>query len=259
MGYAIWQRPWPGKTRRWSFWLLGLELLGIIPVLVIFGISQPDLYRTKMWEVGWDNKFNSNPKQILYAYANHRPLPKIPFVWSYELTSFNVAISVVSLFLMLAKLIGLIMKIYKPIMGVCFAFAMTALYATSIYGQVGPDYSDPRYPSPVAWYIAKDCSYAKPKGYYSLCMIAKGSLAITVYMLFIYLVAFGLAVKAMLPNKQLDHPIDDEDDEGPVKTHVTSHNVELQPQTPRMAMPFTPRTQAFQTLDRKLPLRTNYA
>lgn len=84
MGYAIWQRPWPGKTRRWSFWLLGPELMGIIPLLVIFGISSPDLYRTKMWEVGFDNHFNSNPKQILYAYANHRPLPKIPFVWSYE-------------------------------------------------------------------------------------------------------------------------------------------------------------------------------
>lgn len=104
-----------------------------------------------------------------------------------RLTNFNVAITVVSLFVMLAKMIGLIMKVYKPLAGAFFAFAMMALYATSIYGQVGPDYSDPRYPSPVAWYIAKDCSYAKPKGYYSLCMIAKGSLAVTVYMLYVAL------------------------------------------------------------------------
>lgn len=58
------------------------ELAGTVPMLVLFGIAQPDLYRTKMWQVGYDNGFNSNPKMILYAYANHRPLPNIPFVWS---------------------------------------------------------------------------------------------------------------------------------------------------------------------------------
>ncbi len=42
-----------------------------MPMLVLFGISQPDLYRTKMWQVGFDNGFNSNPNMILYAYANH--------------------------------------------------------------------------------------------------------------------------------------------------------------------------------------------
>jgi hypothetical protein len=64
------------------WYLFGLELAGLIPLLVIFGISQPDLYRTKFWQIGFDKGFNSNPKMILYAYANHRPLPTIPFVWS---------------------------------------------------------------------------------------------------------------------------------------------------------------------------------
>lgn len=59
-----------------------LELMGLVPVLVIFGIAQPDLYRTDMWQIGWEHRLNSNPAMILYAYANHRPLPDIPFVWT---------------------------------------------------------------------------------------------------------------------------------------------------------------------------------
>lgn len=53
----------------------------------------------------------------------------------------------------------------------------------------------------------------------------------------------------MWPNPELDVPGDEEDD------HVRDkEQVEMQPTTPR-AVPFTPRTQAFHTLDRKLPLR----
>lgn len=59
-----------------------VELAGLIPILVIFGIAQPDLYRSKMWEIGYENGYNSNPNIILYAYANNRPLPKIPLIWS---------------------------------------------------------------------------------------------------------------------------------------------------------------------------------
>lgn len=54
----------------------------------------------------------------------------------------------------------------------------------------------------------------------------------------------------MWPNPELDIVDDDEDDD-----HAHSkEQVEMQPTTPR-AVPFTPRTQAFHTLDRKLPLR----
>jgi hypothetical protein len=57
----------------------------------------------------------------------------------------------------------------------------------------------------------------------------------------------------MLPNKELDM-MDDSDDEddyhGPKDKGVA---VEMQPTPPQV--PFTPRTQAFHTLDRKLPLR----
>jgi hypothetical protein len=75
------------------------------------------------------------------------------------------------------------MRIYVPALGTFVATAMTALYVTSVYGQAGPDYADPRYPSPVAWYIAKSCSYAAPYGLTSSCMMAKGTFAATCYLL----------------------------------------------------------------------------
>lgn len=58
------------------------ELLAVVAVLVFFGIAQPDLYRSQLWQAGDDLGFNSSPSIILYAYANYQPLPTIPFVWS---------------------------------------------------------------------------------------------------------------------------------------------------------------------------------
>ncbi len=75
-------RIWPKKTRKAIWYLMAVELLGLIPLLVIFGISQPDLYRSDLWRIGYLNKFNSNPNRVLYAYANYKPLPDVAFVWT---------------------------------------------------------------------------------------------------------------------------------------------------------------------------------
>ncbi len=80
--YRLVHRKWPTISRKATVWLMPLELAGLISVLVIYGISQPDLYRTKMWQIGYDNGLNSNPNMILYAYANFKPLPKVPLIWS---------------------------------------------------------------------------------------------------------------------------------------------------------------------------------
>ena len=80
--YRIVHREWRIRKAIWI--IMALELVGLIAVLVLFGIEQPDLYRTKFWQIGYDNGLNSNPNMILYAYANHRPPPKIPFVWSQQ-------------------------------------------------------------------------------------------------------------------------------------------------------------------------------
>lgn len=173
------------------------------------------------------------------------------------MTEFNVAVSVISLFVLLTKMIGFIMKVWYPIIGLFFNVAMVALYSTSLYGQAGPDYADPRYPSPVAWYIRYGCNIAKKYGAEGQCIMAKGTFGVTTYMLFLYAVNLGLAIWAMMPNRELDMEGDEDDDE---VSPTTDKQWEMMPKTPGGgAVPFTPRTQAFHTLDRRLPLRTQYA
>ena len=66
---------WPWYT------FLALELPLTVALLALFGIADPDTYRTKLWQDGADNGFNSSPTAGLYAAANYQPY-KTPAVWS---------------------------------------------------------------------------------------------------------------------------------------------------------------------------------
>ncbi len=61
--------------------LLILELPMTVACLVLFGIADGDSYRNKLWQDGSNHGFNSNPNEILYDYANYRPV-HYPLVWS---------------------------------------------------------------------------------------------------------------------------------------------------------------------------------
>ena len=170
------------------------------------------------------------------------------------MTNFNVAISVVTLFVLLVKMISFIMKIWFPIIALVINAGMVGLWTVSVYGQMGPDYVDPLRPSPIAWYIRKSCDIARPYGVERSCNLAKGTFAVSVYMLFLYTVNLGLAIWAMVPNKTLEE--EDSDDEESSPTTKERKNWEMQdmpnmpatPASPR-GVPFTPRTMAFRTLD----------
>ena len=60
--------------------LFALELFISIPALAIFGIAQPDLYRTSFWQEGASHGWNSSPETIVYAYANYKPIAT-PLPW----------------------------------------------------------------------------------------------------------------------------------------------------------------------------------
>ncbi|OAA46905.1 hypothetical protein NOR_02541 [Metarhizium rileyi] len=250
LSYHILHRAWPKVARRATAWLMPIELIGLVPILVIFGIAQPDMYRTDMWRIGFENKLNSNPNMLLYAYANYTPLPDVPLIWSQTLTDFNVAISVISLFFLLSKLIAHIMKLWYPILAVFINMALVSLYTVSTYGQIGPDYADARYPTPMAWYFRQGCGLAEKYGKYGACQVAQGSLFITLYMLVVYVLNLGFALWAMWPNP-LNVDGDEEDRESTSSDSKERGNWEMQ----NMKSTFTPRTQAFNTLDRQLPLR----
>jgi hypothetical protein len=100
-----------------------------------------------------------------------------------RLTNFNVAISVISLFVLITKMIAVIMHLWFPLIALFFNIALTVLYTTSVYGQMGPDYADYSKPSPVAWYIAKPCTVAANQSIQKSCRTAKGTFAVTVIFL----------------------------------------------------------------------------
>jgi hypothetical protein len=78
--YVILRRPW--RAKKPLYFGMIPELGGTIALLVLFGLQNPDAFRTLFWRIGFEHGLNSNPNMILYAYANFRPLPSIPFVWS---------------------------------------------------------------------------------------------------------------------------------------------------------------------------------
>jgi hypothetical protein len=255
-------------SRKWKYpkllyALMILELGGTVAGLALFGIASPDLFRTKLWQVGSDNGFNSSPQQILYAYANYRPIPKTPFVWSNAITEFNLVISVLSMFILLVKVVMFVLHVWFPILGVVVNAIITTLWAVSIYGQAGPDHSDPEHPSNVAWYINKSCNYAIPSGNEHYCLMAKGTFATTVIMMSIFLVNMLLGIWSLIPSKsvRLAAKMDVDDMQKGSPTSDSSERPWEMKSLPRAAVtkktPYTPRTLAFNTLDRQLPLRQN--
>lgn len=71
-------REW--RTPKIILGLLVLEVPLTIAALALFGIAQPDLYRTRFWQEGADHGWNSNPNQLIYAIANYRPVTA-PLPW----------------------------------------------------------------------------------------------------------------------------------------------------------------------------------
>lgn len=70
------------RPNKWPFFGLAVIELGLtVALLALFGIAAPNTYRTKLWQDGSDNGFNSSPTTGLYAAANYRPYTT-PRVWS---------------------------------------------------------------------------------------------------------------------------------------------------------------------------------
>ena len=70
------------KPNKWLFYgLVVVEFPLTVALLALFGIAAPDTYRTKLWQDGSENGFNSSPTAGLYAAANYRPFTT-PMVWA---------------------------------------------------------------------------------------------------------------------------------------------------------------------------------
>lgn len=110
-------------------------------------------------------------------------IPKKPMLTYCSITDFNIVVSVLSMFILLIKAVLFIMHMWIPLVSLVINMIVAALWCVSVYGQAGPDYSDPEHPSKVAWYITKSCSYAEASGNKHNCNMAKGSFAASILML----------------------------------------------------------------------------
>ncbi|KAM3419446.1 hypothetical protein BST61_g5372 [Cercospora zeina] len=258
--------------------LLILEFPLTVACLTLMGIAQPNRYRTKLWQNGFDKGLNSAPNSILYDYANWRPA-HVPIVWSSYMTEFNVVISLLSMFILLVKCAMFIMNIFIPALSAFAHALLVALYAVSIYNQSAADMSDPEHPSPgMPWYLSKGCKYANP-GNHSYCMQAQASFAMVIIMLALFVAYLGLSLWSCIPTaeekaeREADHQSDLEMkklsmyglDDDLTKEERREHNRQLflnLPKTPTAFgtynNPMTPRTVAFSQLSGEpvQPLRT---
>jgi hypothetical protein len=72
-------RHWRYANLMYGFFVM--ELFLTVAALALYGIADPNTYRSKLWQNGADAGFNSDPSIVLYSYANYRPI-KTPLVWS---------------------------------------------------------------------------------------------------------------------------------------------------------------------------------
>lgn len=62
--------------------LMSLELFITTIAVALSAHAYPDRYRSRLWENGGVEGWNSNPKLRIYFYANHREPPEIPLIWT---------------------------------------------------------------------------------------------------------------------------------------------------------------------------------
>jgi hypothetical protein len=88
MGLSFGLKRWRKPIFLTVIGLVVLEFPLTVSTLALFGIADPDTYRTKLWRDGSSNGFNSDPSTPLYAAANYQPV-KVPLVWSILYVSLN--------------------------------------------------------------------------------------------------------------------------------------------------------------------------
>lgn len=246
--------------------LICVEFALTVAILALFGIAAPDLYRTKLWQDGGDNGFNSSPNKVTLSYANHRPV-ETPLVWSQFITNFNIIISVLSMFLLLVKSVMFVLHTFMPLISLFVHALLLGLYSYSIHAQTAPDTIDPEHPANgPPWYITKSCDVTRDKSLVGFCQQAKGSFFLTVFMLAIFAIHIVLALWSICFWKKAGS--DTESTAGLTKgspqSDITTeekwsmHDYPVSlGTTGGMKSPMTPRTVAFKTLGghKDLPLR----
>jgi len=254
--------------------LCAIEFPLTVATLALFGIADPNTYRTGLWTEGARHGWNSSPIKILYSYANYKPVEP-PAPWNQFITDFNVVIVVLSMFILLAKTVMYIVHFFPPFFSVIVHACLATLYAVSISQQAGPDYLDPKHPSKHPWYLTRGCGDPVRPELQGYCKQAKASFGITIVMCSLFFVHFLVALFQAIPSKsQKESRAQDVLEEKTMSEYEAKRydfEMDRMSQAPGSPMfsPMTPRTMAFNTLDgtlgakrqtnKDLPLRHHIA
>ncbi|KAA8644570.1 uncharacterized protein ATNIH1004_008775 [Aspergillus tanneri] len=174
--------------------LVAIEFPITVIILTFTGIASHDLYRSKLWQDGADNGFNSAPDEVLYAAANYRSF-KVPMVWGSFITDYNLVLGVLSTFFMITKVPVHVLRIFYPPLSVFVHAALFALYIPAAVYQGGSDTSDPKHPQRgPPWYITKKCSVASNPDNVAYCNQAKALFAFTIIIIVLYFVELVVSI-----------------------------------------------------------------
>lgn len=97
-----------------------------------------------------------------------------------RITTYNVIIAVLSMFVMLVKTVMYITETFPPLLSAIIHGTLAVLYAVSIDHQAASDYSDPLYPSKYPWYLTRSCSAPVDPNLKRYCQQAQSAFATTV-------------------------------------------------------------------------------
>ncbi|KAJ5217217.1 hypothetical protein N7468_010225 [Penicillium chermesinum] len=184
------------RDRKLILYLMAAEFPFVVAMLTLTGVASHDTYQSLLWKVGYQNGFNSSPDEAIYAAANYRPY-KAPIVWSSFLTTYNLVIAVLSVFLLITKIPVHALHLYYPPIATAIHAASTTLFVIAACFQAGPDMSDPTHPQPGApWYITKSCSVAKSSTIIGYCRQAKGLFGLTIVLCVLYFVEFLVSARS---------------------------------------------------------------
>ncbi|WEW57652.1 hypothetical protein PRK78_003119 [Emydomyces testavorans] len=244
--------------------LLVIELPFTVAVLALFGIASPNLYRTKLWQDGADNGFNSSPDELVYRFANYEPYTT-PRPWTQFITNFNLVISVLSMFFLLVKAPMFVLNVFYPPLSILVHTILIVLYCVSAAWQGGSDMSDKTRPQPGApWYITKNCNVARHPSNIGYCKQAKSGFACTIVLIAIFLTHLALAIISCFPTEETRERQREKLEKKQTLEELKSLKSPCYPNFihgENGLQPITPRTMAFNRLGgtNDLPLRTHTA
>ncbi|KAF5024711.1 hypothetical protein F66182_3225 [Fusarium sp. NRRL 66182] len=165
--------------------LILLELAISATAVVLFSLAYPKSFRSRLWENGGEEGWNSNPNQRIYFYANHREPPEVPLLWSSRLYTSNLAIAILGFVVFVARYAMSHLRYLPPYVSIIYDILLLGLWAISLAGQISGDLSDPEHPSSHPWYLTRGCSAAwdNTRGY---CHVAQAGFVISALAAMLY-------------------------------------------------------------------------